>query len=82
MFTESISIIIHEYSDLELLDVVHVVIGEAVDIDTSKMIETVKSGPYVIIGKTKVIRQGILYGEKLELIRNSTRSVGKNELVG
>lgn len=82
MFTETISIILQDFSDLELLDVVYVEIGESVSASDADMIETVKSGDYVLIGKTKVIRKGILYGERLELIRNSTRSVGVNPLVG
>lgn len=71
-FTESLSVIILEYSDIKLLDIVEVKIGYSV----YDQQPTIKSGSYLVVAKTKIIKGGISYGERLELIRNSIRSSG------
>lgn len=77
-FTESLSLIVYTYTDINLLDVVEVRIGHGVG--PQDRTETVKSGNYLVIAKTKIVRGGTNYGERLELIRNSTRHTGSNPL--
>ena len=77
-FTESLSILVYEFTGIKLLDVVNVKIGHGVG--PQDRTETVKSGNYLVIAKTKIVRGGTNYGERLELIRNSTRHTGSNPL--
>jgi hypothetical protein len=79
IFTESMSVMVYGYTDINLLDAVEVVIGHGVGLEDRT--PTVKSGYYIVIAKTKIIRGGTNYGERLELIRNSTRHTGINTLV-
>jgi hypothetical protein len=78
-YTESMSVMVYGYTDINLLDAVEVVIGHGVGLEDRT--PTVKSGYYIVIAKTKIIRGGTNYGERLELIRNSTRHTGINTLV-
>lgn len=78
LFTEGFSCIVRDMSGLNLLDVVDVQVGHSA-VDTSP---TVKSGYYMVVGKTTVIRNGKDYGERLELARNSVRNSGFNPLEG
>lgn len=70
-FTESLSLIILDYSGLNIFDVVEVRMGygESVSADL-----TTTSGNYLVAAKTKILRNGLNYGERLELVRNSVRT--------
>lgn len=77
-FSECLSVLLLEVSNIQLLEVIQVLIG-------TNVLEpnlTVKSGNYVVIAKTKVLRNGVTYGERLELLRNSTYNTGLNTLIG
>jgi hypothetical protein len=78
-YTESMSVMVYGYTGINLFDAVELVIGHG--IGPEDRTPTVKSGYYIVIAKTKIIRGGTNYGERLELIRNSTGHTGINSLV-
>lgn len=80
LFNDCLSVIVQDYTGAELLDVVEVIIGVGVGEDTTAMEASIRSGFYIVVAKTKVIRQGFIYGERLELLRNSIRNNGSNPL--
>lgn len=71
-FTETLSVITLDYSGLSIFDVVEVRIGYGGYQDLSL---TADSGFYLVSSKTKIVRNGLNYGERLELVRNSVRDV-------
>lgn len=71
-FTETLSVIILDYSNLSIYDVVEVRIGYGNYQDLSL---TADSGFYLVAAKTRIVRNGLNYGERLELVRNSIRNV-------
>lgn len=70
-FTESLSVIVLDYSGLSIFDVVDVRIGHGESVSSDL---TSTSGNYLVAAKTKILRNGLNYGERLELVRNSVRT--------
>lgn len=66
-------------SKLDLFDVVNVDFWDVVEGDAEKH---EKSGKYIVMAKSRVIRGGARYGERVELMRPNVRERGATSLVG
>ena len=77
LFSEHVSILTKDVTDVELLDVV---IYRAANAAPKKPIN--KSDIYIVIGKTIMVKNGASYAERIELVRRSLSVKGESKLAG
>ncbi len=77
LFSEHVSILTTDITDVELLDVV---IYKQANADPKAPVN--KSDIYVVVGKTIQVKGGSSYAERIELVRRSLTMKGESKLAG